>query len=217
MRVYAAAALLLLGTGLTGCTGGEDEPPVPSPAPPPSASASPTPLDAFDSTRVTVARAGFCGLVPADAIEAALGANAVSEATYGNGQRAELAVGLRDVAHEYGCTWTAADGTQARAWVFAPPVPADDARTLSRTLGDRAGCTTPDAPAFGRPSVATLCRAGRGTTATYAGLFVDAWLSCSLRETGPRRAQQGLLRRTGLWCVDLATALDTGATTAPAP
>lgn len=212
MRSYAAPVLLLalgigLSTGLGACSG--DEPRKPEAGP----TATPTPLSAFDSTAVTLARADFCGLIPDSAAEEALGAPVAKRSDYGNGERAEVARGVRDVAHEFSCSYSAADGATARAWVFAPQVTEKRARGLVRDLHRRQGCKTPTADGFGTPSVLTVCRAGAGTEAAYHGLFVDAWLSCSVTsgKAAAGTARADLLARTGRWCVQVATAVDTSA------
>ncbi len=53
-------------------------------------------------------------------------------AHYDSGDRVPLATGLTDVSHEFDCTFDAADGTQARAWVFAEPVTAAVGRSIVR-------------------------------------------------------------------------------------
>jgi hypothetical protein len=64
----------------------------------------------------------------------------------------------------------------------------------------------PDASAFGSPSVAVGCRAGRTLTAAYHGLFGDAWLSCSLAVPVGGAARADLVDRAGRWCVAVAAA-----------
>ena len=197
ISMVALAGALVLG----GCDDGGSEP---APAPTPSS----TPLADFDPSGVSVGRADFCALVAPTAVEEAL-AGPVSDArTWANGDRTEVAPGVRDVVHEYGCSWSAEDA-EARAWVFAPPVTAAQARVLARSAADAKGCTTiPDAVAYGSPTAAVRCRADDATTTTLHGLFGDAWLSCSL--TAPSPTGQGqpaeLLQRAGQWCVTVAQA-----------
>jgi hypothetical protein len=170
-------------------SGGDDEPKA---APTPSS----TPLEQFDTSSLEVARTGFCSRVAPAAVEEALGAPPESADSWNNGDRAEVADGVRDVVHEYGCSWTAADGRVAEAWVFAPPVARSDVPGLRRATAQEQGCRRlADAPAYGAGSVAVRC--GRGSTA-FHGLFGDAWLSCSLSGTD--------LGRTGRWCVTVAQA-----------
>lgn len=209
MRSCAVAVLLLvLGSGLAACTGDEAEKPRVEPT-----TTTPTPLAAFDTRAVTLARADFCGLIPESAAEQALGAKVATRSDYGNGQRAVVSPGVRDVAHEYSCSYATADGATARAWVFAPRLTTRDARGLVRALRRERGCATPDAAAFGKPTVGTVCTSATGVEAAYHGLFVDAWLSCSVTRgtaegTG---AEAALLERAGEWCVQVAAAVDTSA------
>ncbi len=199
-----AALLLALGT-LAACT----DPGRPDAQTPSAPTPAPTPLSAFDTSAVIIARADFCGLLPESAVERALGGPATTIDDYGNGERATLAPGVRDISHEYGCTFRADDETFARAWVFAPPVTNRAARRVIRGLKRQPGCTVPEAAAFGQPSIATLCTTSSSIEAAYHGLFVDAWLNCSVRQPGADT--DGLLERAGQWCVEVATALDTKA------
>ena len=118
---------------------------------------------------------------------------------------------MRDVVHEDGCTFEAEDGTAARAWVFAPPVTAAQAAVLARQASTAEGCRElPDAPAFGRSSVATVCDTTDDSAVTsFRGLFGDAWLTCSLIVPATAPEQEALAERTGRWCAAVA---QTGAT-----
>jgi hypothetical protein len=192
----AATAVTLL---LTGCDGD-----APTPAPPPEPSS--TPLADFATDALAVARQDFCSRVAPAAVEAALGGAAHTSADYGNGDRAEVAPGVRDVAHEYGCRWSTRAGTTARGWVFAPPVTPGQADVLRRAADDERGCVrVADAPRYGARTVAVRCEAGDGVTVAFHGLFGDAWLSCSLAVPG-RSAPGDLLDRAGRWCVTVAQA-----------
>lgn len=189
-RTVVALAVLALATA--GCTGGSEPTAAPTSAPP-------TPLASFDTGTLAIARADFCARVAPDAVAAALGGEPEARRTWANGDRATLADGVTDVAHEYGCRWTAADGTTAQGWVFAPPVTPGEAGRLRHAAATAPGCEpVPDAPAFGRRSVAVRC--GDGTTA-FHGLFGDAWLSCSVT-VGAGDA----VERAGRWCVTVAQA-----------
>lgn len=173
------------------------------PTPP---SYSSTPLADFDTTVVAPRRAPFCNGLPDEAVTEALGSDAGATTSYRNGQSAELAPGLEDVAHEYGCRFEGADGAEVRAWVFAPPVTGARATDLVADAADREPCTKPTpAPAYGVPSVALVCPAGDRTWASFRGLFGDAWLSCSLAAPA-RLTQSELLDRAGRWCVAVAQA-----------
>lgn len=193
-----AAALPLLAAGLTACDGG-------GPQGQPSATPSSTPLTAVDTTGLTVPRSAFCDRVaPADA-QRALGVEVASSTAYDNGEQAQLTPRVHDVAHEFGCSWTAADGTRARAWVFAPPVTLARARELRREAAGPGCHVLPKASAFGAPSVAVQCREpDHRVRTTFSGLFGDAWLSCELEVAGP--ARPGLVDRSGRWCVTVVRA-----------
>lgn len=172
--VRRAAACLVLAAALAGCTS-DDQPPPAAPTP------SITALADLAGADVTAVRAGFCPRVAPGAVEDALGAPADDSATWSNGDRAEVVAGTRDVVHEYGCSWTSADGAEARAWVFAPPVTPGRARKLADQARQADGCRPVEgAAAFGAPSAAVTCDAGGRSATAYAGLFGDAWLSCSL-------------------------------------
>lgn len=184
--------------------GDESEDPPTGPAPYAS-----TPLKDYDTSTVTIARAGFCERVAPDAVTEALGTEATDEESYGNGDPTELVPREVDVAHEYGCTYVAADGAEARAWVFAPPVTADRAGELVQAAEGTAGCERQTGTeAYGAPSVALVCDYRERRFATYRGLFGDAWLSCSLGLPGTP-VDRELLDRTGRWCVAVAQAAAT--------
>lgn len=193
----SAVAVLLAAAGLlAGCSDGSDEP---SATP---TTATSTPLSEFETRGVSVARSDFCARVAPAAVEAALAAEPDSADTWANGERVEITAGVTDIAHEFGCVWTAADGTTARAWVFTPPVTPQEAEELQRAASRAPGCAPlAGAPAFGSRSVAVRCQDG---TTAYHGLFGDAWLSCSLES--PAAGDSALLERAGSWCVTVAQA-----------
>jgi hypothetical protein len=166
-----------------------------------------TPLRQFDTTTVPITRAPFCERIPGDAVTAALGSRAARADAYGNGDREQVGT-TDDIVHEYGCTFTSGK-VQARAWVFAPPV--TRARATELIKASDHGCTRPTGAArFGTPTTASLC--GRSVrTATYRGLFGDAWLSCSLSVPGGGMDGATLLDHTGQWCVAVAKAAETPA------
>jgi hypothetical protein len=173
-----------------------------------SPSASPTEPPA-DLATVSIPRQPFCDRLPDDDVEQALGAPVASTYHYDNGERRHITGSLTDVAHEDNCTFAAADGTQARAWVFAAPVDQRAAAGLVRDASGADGCgplTRP--PTFGRPGVATLCHE-HGPTAvavTLSGLFGDAWFSCRLSTPG-RAGAVATTTRAEQWCVRVATTL----------
>lgn len=191
-RAAAASVVLVLGVAMAACS----EPSDPAPE-----AAKPTPLAEFDGTTTQVRRASFCTLVPDAAAAAAVG-KVTATHHYGNGEQVP---GVQDVAHEYGCVFDGADGLVARAWVFVPPVtPAQAAGYAAKAL-QAPGCTPLDAGRFGASPVGTLCRTPEAVTATYRGLFGDAWLSCSL--SAPPAAgipDATLAERAGSWCVQVA-------------
>lgn len=178
-----------------------------------SAPFSTTPLESFDTTALTVARTGFCDDVDPRQVEAALGGEPADAAAYDNGDEVELADGVTDVAHEFGCTWTGDDGAEARAWVFAPPVSEERARRLLRDAERSKDCDASPTPAYGAPSVGLVCGQPNGTRASYRGLFGDAWLTCELTDPELRAGTEAdaadLRERTGAWCVGVALAATT--------
>lgn len=194
LTVLLGCLPLLLGA--VACTGDDG-----GPQADPSVAA--TPLQDFSTSGIAVTRGEFCDQVPEGAAEQALGGAVARTGHYGTGDRAAVTTGVKDVAHEFNCTFVAGDGTRARAWVFAPPVTVQRAKQLARET--RRGCTVPTGAAkFGQPSVATVCRhSGRVETA-YRGLFGDAWLSCSVSTEKPERTER--LGRAGSWCVRVVEA-----------
>ncbi|WGL53510.1 hypothetical protein P5P86_06665 [Nocardioides sp. BP30] len=165
--------------------------------PPKHAPADPlaTRLAAVDTTALTVRRAAFCSALPEATVTAALGGRITGRASWHPGQTVQLSTKVKDVADEYGCSWTSSTGGTARAWVFEPPVTADRAARLA--AAKPTGCTsltgTP-APAYGAPTSALAC----GDSTLLRGLFGDAWLSCELSGTD--------LDLVGRWCLAVARA-----------
>lgn len=174
--------------------GGDDAPVARRPAP----SATQTALADLDTASLVVARTDFCARVAPAAAETALGSAPDATDTWHNGDRAAVAPGVRDVVHEFGCSWRVA-GASATAWVFAPPVSGSEAARLARAAAGAKGCQPlPGAPAFGTHSVAVRC-GGTSPTTTFHGLFGDAWLSCAV--SGPTDPAV-----TERWCVTVAQA-----------
>lgn len=186
-------------------------------APAPSPSATPTPVRDVDLTGMPIPRGPVCPLLDKKAVAEALGGRVVRTSQYGNGDRAELVPGVRDVAHEYSCSYDAADGALARIWVFAAPVDKTGARSLVRDVVHAKGCReVASRPTFGAPSVTTACPApeGSGTAITMHGLFDDAWFSCELarpQASGSSGATDAAVRRTERWCVRVAETLGSAA------
>lgn len=192
----AVAVVLLLGA--SACSGGSDEPATPPPSP------TATSLTDLATDDLTVARASFCAQVAPAAVEDALGAEPASADEWANGERAELADGVTDVAHEFGCRWSAADGTTALGWVFAPPITPRRAEELGRAATQVTGCrAVPGAPPFGTHAVAVRCQDG---TTAFHGLFGDAWLSCSLQVPAAGAGGGTDVERAGRWCATVLQA-----------
>ena len=180
--------------------------PVEHAAPPPKP--SPSRFEHLDLSKLPVARQPFCGLLQRSAVETALQAPVAHTDSYGSGDRARIAPGFKDIADEFSCSFDAATGTEARAWLFASPVQTAEARRLARQARREPGCRRTGAPTFGTPSVATTCttRHPSATRVTLRGLFGDAWLSCQLQ--APTTADlTGTERRADQWCVSVATTL----------
>jgi hypothetical protein len=193
-----AAALVLLA----GCTGGGGEEPEPEPGA--ASSATTSTLADVDVASLPVHRGEFCGLVAKGAPQAALDGEVEETVEYGVGEEAEVVPGTTDVSGEYSCTFTAADGTAARAWVFAPPVTPDRARRLTRAARDR-DCRERDG-SYGRPSVSLVCRSGKRLQVSHRGLFGDAWLACSLAAPAAGADRADLVARADAWCLSVAEA-----------
>jgi hypothetical protein len=188
---------------------GDDAPPEsPPPTPPSYASTS---LVDYDTSVVALTRAPFCNRIPREAVTEALGGESGTRSSYRNGQSAELAPGIEDVAHEYGCQVVSrgADGGELRAWLFAPPITRSRATDLVDELADRPSCRRDaGAPAYGAPSLALVCPDGDRRWASFRGLFGDAWLACSL--AAPKSVDvKELVDRAGRWCVAVAEAAAT--------
>jgi hypothetical protein len=193
-----AAGVLLLATG---CTGDDEEP-----EPQALTSRASTPLTSYAADTVVLERAPFCEQIPTSAVDEALGGEATRSTAWDNGERTRLTDDVRDVAHEYGCSFEGEEAT-ARAWLFAPPVTPARARELIRQASRVQGCRAePGDPGFGQRSVAMVCETDGEQTASYRGLFGDAWLSCSIAVPTGSVDVPELMDRTGRWCVQAAEA-----------
>lgn len=191
----AALALALISTValLAGCTSSSD-------SPEPAAS---TPLASYATESLTVARGDFCDRIGSAAVTRALGGEAEKTTHYTSGVPTEMEVDLVDLSHEFGCRFTTPDAT-ARAWVFAPPITNERAKQAIASLTGMDRCVVlPDAPAFGQPTIALACGDQAKPTVWFAGLFGDAWLTCTLERALPGPE---LLDETGRWCVAVADA-----------
>lgn len=194
VAVTAVVATLVLAAG---CGGSDD--------PSERASARPTTLAQLDVAGVQVARAEFCDGVPEAAVRDALAAEPSKQDDWGNGDPVPGSDDPGDLGHELGCSWTAGDGTTARAWVFGRPVDADFAATLVGHAGERRRCTAAAASDFGSPSVLQTCRLPGGVERVRrAGLLGDSWLTCEV--AGPRAADPR--SRLDAWCAAVVSALD---------
>ena len=205
MRVVRSLLLALAATAVVVGVGVlviDDE----QPQEPVTADAPSVALADFDTTQLVAERVAFCDDVPAEAVAEALDGEAVAAAAYGSGDRAKVAGQVRDVSHEFSCAWRGADGTVARAWVFAPPVTPAQADSLITDARTKQGCETEaGAPAYGVPSLALVCEERGTRLRSYRGLFGDAWLTCQLaapKATAPAAQAD----RASHWCVSVASA-----------
>lgn len=199
VRFLVVPVLLVLGISTAACSGDDTSP---------SPETKPTPLSKFDADGMTVARTDFCDRIPDSAVRSAVGELDESE-QYGNGETAQIADTVKDVAHEFNCTFIGTSGAVARVWVFVPQVTRAQARTLVRQAGNGKGCHRVKGEGFGKPSTGALCRTKSGAEASYRGLFVDSWLACSVSDTDRAAKAPALLDRAGKWCVQAATAAAT--------
>jgi hypothetical protein len=111
-RTAAALALAALALAVaSGCSSADR----------PAAAGTPTPTTVtnLDGSGVRLARAPFCDRVTDTAVRAALGRSAASDNTWGNGDPVPAdgpdSGPTGQVGHEFGCSWTAADGAAAPA------------------------------------------------------------------------------------------------------
>lgn len=173
----------------------------------PPVEVEPVALAELDTTTLALPRAELCTRVPTDAVTAALGGEPTRVVAYGNGDTAVLTAQVRDVSHEFGCTFARGPRT-VRAWLFAPPVTVRTAERLADDAARARGCRrVVGAAAFGAPSVALRCpldpaaareRPGQSLFEwSYRGLFGDAWLTCTLLARGDD-ASAG--ERADRWC-----------------
>ncbi len=165
----------------------------------------PASLQQLETTSVTVARAGFCDRIDPGEVEAALTAPPTDAESYGDGDPVRFTPRVEDIAHEFGCVWSRG-GQRLRAWVFAPPVSQDRATDLVAAARATRDCSSvARAAEFGAPSVALVCKTGKGRQVSFRGLFGDAWLSCSVvgRVPGPQ-----LIARASRFCAAVVLAAE---------
>jgi hypothetical protein len=202
LLVAGVATAVIIGGGLLALGGSDDTAGDESTADEPFAT---TALASYDTTSAAVSRGSFCeGLDPRQ-VSAALDGDPDSATSWQNGDTVEVADGVEDVGHEFGCEYAGADGTVARAWVFAPPVDAGQAARLVRSAAKAPGCETADGPAYGDPTLALTCTKDGVATASYRGLFGDAWLVCEV--VRPSGATWDVADRAGRWCVGVLEAV----------
>lgn len=186
--------------GLTaGCSGSDDET-APEPVP------SDTPLADVDLTGVAAARTPFCDALNPESVATVLGGEPTRTDEYSSGQRASLAPGLEDVAHEFSCYFEHGKGdkvTTARAWLFAQPATAAQARGWVEERSKEDGCRDAGELSFGDPGVVQSCDQGARRRVTAAGLFGDGWLTC--QATAPAKTDEDeLLDKVQRWCAEVA-------------
>lgn len=205
--VLLVLAAVVVTTALVGITLAVRNPPDSLPA---AAEPKPAPgsYDQVDLSALPIEREDFCDRVPETAVEEALSGPAVSTERYGSGDRATLAPGVTDIAHEYSCGYVGTDGTQARVWVFASPARTGEAKVWVRRARAAQGCEPAAGPAFGTPSAATTCTTDdpASRVVTLRGLFGDAWLSCQVSVPGTPPARV-VARRADSFCVEVVTTL----------
>ena len=203
----AVAALLVTGAAVWVGLSGRDAAPTADPSP--TATPTPTPLSSMDLSGLPIERGPFCDRLDDADVEEALGGPVSGTRHYDSGDRVALATGLRDVSHEFDCTYDAAHR------VAGPGVGVRRAGDHGR--GPHAGARGPgregllggrEAPTFGTPAIATLCRTTGPVSraVTLRGLFGDAWVTCRLSTPGPSGATR-TVQRAEQWCVRVATTL----------
>lgn len=196
-RALPAAVLMAALLGLAGCGDDTGEPTsaaseAPSSAQSPSKDPSGSPSETAPPSD---ARADFCSRIAKPAIRTALDGAAVYDETWAPGKDADVRGGAHAAGAEFGCAWTAKDGTSATAWLFAGPVTADDAATLVKQARDGCEPKWMRAPG-GKPAVTVQCINDDDTVTRTQALYGDAWLSCSLQTPGILTR----LDRAADWC-----------------
>jgi hypothetical protein len=192
-RPLMTGLLVVALVGLAGCGDSSDDPATTASDPASSATTSTAPSDQASRTP-TGARADFCAQIPAAKVRAAIDGRSVYDESWQPGQPADLIGGAHENGAEYGCTWTAKDGTTVTAWMFARPVTAAEATQLVRKDGP--GCERRRAPQYGEPSSTVQCINDDDTVTRSQGLFGDAWIGCSLQTPGILTK----LDRANAWC-----------------
>lgn len=228
----APTVLVAAGLLLSACTSATDTSDAAGGSPSPSATAGPGEAH-LDLSGLTVPRADICDLVGSDDVGQALAGTLADTAHYANGEELEVTPGRVDIAHEHGCVYVGEDGTVARTWIFARPVPPQEARELVRRARRGRDCAFPESVRFGTPSLTSVCEvadiptgpddrddgaAGSDDAAVRArleGLFHDTWMGCEVSdpvavlETHDGRAD--VVRRAEQWCTDVVNAVSASA------
>lgn len=220
-RLLTAAGLPLALASLIGCTGGSDQEEAATPSADPSSAH-------LDLSRLPVPRAPFCETLPGQGVTDALQGEVAQTGHYSNGDEVEVRPGYTDIVHEHGCVYESAEGSVARAWVFARPVDRAEAKRQVRRARRGRDCALPDSIAFGTPSLVSACevpadRAGTEVMvrARLEGLFGDSWVGCEVAEpvssqgaagTGgtTRQERKAVVRRAEQWCTEVVTAVGAG-------
>ena len=198
LLVAGVVTAVVVGGGVVAL--GRDDEPTPA-----EESFETTPLSDYDASGAVVARESFCDAIDDRQVSAALDGEPADSSSWENGDAVDLGNGVEDVAHEFGCRYTAEDGTIAQAWVFAPPVDVAGAERLVKAAGKAVGCEVGTGLAFGTPTLALTCTRDDGVVrASYRGLFGDAWLACEV--VRPAGADWGVVDRAGRWCVGVLQA-----------
>ena len=198
LLVAGLVTAVVVGAGVV-TLGREDDDPAPKEEP-----FATTPLTDYDASSVVVARGGFCDAIDDRQVSAALDGDPADSSSWENGDTIDVGTAVEDVAHEFGCRYTAPDGTIAQAWVFAPPVDAAGAERLVSAAGKATDCEVGTGPAFGAPTLALTCTRDGAVRASYRGLFGDAWLACEV--VRPAGADWDVVDRAGRWCVGVLQA-----------
>lgn len=193
--VRLAPAVLAVALLTAGCTSSDDSTES-NPAP------SDTPLADIDLTGVAASRTSFCDSLDKDAVATALGGEPKKEKSYGSGERATLTTGLKDVSHEFSCSFERGP-REARAWLFAQPVTRGEVFKWIDERGEDKGCAAAGDLQFGKPGLVQICQDKSQLRVLAVGLFGDGYLTCKL--TAPAKSdEEELLDRGQRWCADVA-------------
>ena len=167
---------------------------------------APTPIGQLNTDAMTLARVDFCALLPDPAVRKALGGGLGDQVSWRNGERAQIDTDTRDVAHEYGCAWTARTVRRQRVDLRAP----DHLRV--RQGGAREDLA-PEGLHGRRPGPTSAARTGSRTAGSPTAPSGSGWPGCSRTPSSPARCRprpkendQTLAERADEWCVQVANA-----------